>query len=119
MKPKNYSEAICSKEAAQWKEAMTKEYNSLIENCTWTLTNPPSDCNIISSRWTYRIKQDDKDEVESFKARVVGRGFSQIHGLDYNETYSPVVRHDSLSHLVHRRDSSDRRHEHFPTRQYN
>ena len=75
---------------------MQDEYDALIENGTWYLVDPPSDCNIISSRWTYKVKRDEKGDVDRFRCRVVGRGFSQIYGLDYTETYSPVVKHDSL-----------------------
>lgn len=96
IEPNNYSEALSSKEAPQWKKAMQDEYDALIENGTWYLVDPPSDCNIISSRWTYKVKRDEKGDVDRFRCRVVGRGFSQIYGLDYTETYSPVVKHDSL-----------------------
>ena len=52
--------------------------------------------NIISSRWIFTYKRNDKGEITKYKARLVARGFTQLYGVDYNETFSPTLKQDSL-----------------------
>ena len=56
--------------------------------------------NIVGSRWVFTIKHDAEGHIVKYKARVVAQGFSQIHGVDFEETYAPVVRYDSLRLLL-------------------
>ncbi|GJV84933.1 uncharacterized mitochondrial protein-like protein [Tanacetum coccineum] len=72
--------------------AMHDEMEALKQNCTWTLVPRPSASNIVGSKWVYRIKYHADGSVERFKARVVAQGFTQIPGLDYSHTFSPVVK---------------------------
>lgn len=94
--PETYEEAITSNEADKWKKAMDEEIDSLRRNQTWTLVNPPQDQQVIDNRWIYKIKQDCDGSAKRFKARLVARGFKQIAGVDYHETFSPVTRFDSI-----------------------
>src|ERR1700738_85119 len=72
---------------------MNVEHSALIGNETWTLVPPPPDANIVDSRWTY----DLKDELPPrYKARFVAKGFSQQYGVDYENTYAPVVKPETL-----------------------
>ena len=75
-------------------------YNSLIENCTWDLTSLPSGRKAVTGKWVYKVKQNQDGSISRFKSRYVARGFSQIHGIDYEETHSPVVRFTGVRTLL-------------------
>jgi hypothetical protein len=98
--PRTYQEAIESEESDQWKKAMDEEMESVKENETWTLEKLPERRQAVSCKWVYVKKRNNDGEVGRFKARLVARGFSQQEGIDYNETFSPVVRFDSLRVLL-------------------
>ena len=94
--PKSYQEALVSPEADLWKSAMEEEYSSLIENGTWELTALPEGRTTVKSKWVFKIKPGYKDVAVRFKGRMVAKGYTQEHGIDYNETYAPVVKHTAL-----------------------
>lgn len=94
--PKNYTEAMMSAEKAHWSTAMEEEMTSLEENSTWDLVKLPAGHKAISNRWIYRLKRNANGEITRYKARLVVRGFSQREGVDYNETFSPVARLDTI-----------------------
>jgi hypothetical protein len=71
--------------------AVMKELKSLIDNETWEIVPRPKERTVIKSKWILTVKLDVHGDIERYKARFVARGFSQILGLDYNETYAPVV----------------------------
>ncbi|KAF0733960.1 hypothetical protein Ae201684P_002426 [Aphanomyces euteiches] len=94
--PKTPHEALSGPNAARWREAMQVEIDNLIENGTWQLVDLPRDTNVVSNKWVFKVKYDSKGDVEKFKARLVARGFSQQYGVDYTETYSPVIKQQSV-----------------------
>jgi hypothetical protein len=94
--PLTYQEAMDSPQANEWVAAMDKELASLKKNDAWELTEIPPNRNIIENRWVYKLKRDISGGVVRFKARLVAKGYTQRAGIDYEETYSPVVRYDSL-----------------------
>lgn len=94
--PLTYQEAMDSPQANEWVAAMDEELASLKKNDALELTEIPQKRNIIENRWVYKLKRDSSGGVVRFKARLVAKGFTQRAGIDYEETYSPVVRYDSL-----------------------
>lgn len=98
--PKSYKEAVMSDDSEKWLSAMEDEYNSLLENNTWILVEKPADQKVIDNKWIYKVKKNPGTSTERFKARLVGRGFTQEYGIDYLETFSPVVRFKSLRAIL-------------------
>jgi hypothetical protein len=94
--PVSYEEAEQSTEWKEWKAAMKEEYDSLIENETWDLTDLPEHRQTIDKKWVYKIKLDNEGRVDRYKARLVAKGFTQRPGIDYFETFSPVVTFPSI-----------------------
>lgn len=89
--PQTYDDVLCSPLRKDWIKAMDEEMNSMRKNKVWTLVDRPNNANIISNKWVFVIKKRPDGDVARFKARLVARGFSQVHGFDYNETYAPVA----------------------------
>lgn len=98
--PLTVQEALKSAHANDWKQAMRDEYFALIDNDTWTLVNKPKDKKIVSCKWVLKTKYQSDGNVERRKARLVARGFSQVPGIDFNETFSPVVRMSSVRMIM-------------------
>ncbi|KAM1714299.1 hypothetical protein ACFX12_024923 [Malus domestica] len=80
----------------QWQMAMQEEFDALQTQGTWLLIPYSDDKNVIGSKWVYKIKRNNDGSVSRYKARLVAQGFSQEQGLDYTETFSPVVRHTTV-----------------------
>ncbi|KAF1318635.1 Integrase catalytic core protein, partial [Globisporangium splendens] len=89
--PKHFREATSREDHAKWKEAMESELKSLVANGTWDLVPRPKSQKPIGSRWVFALKKNERGEVVRYKARVVAKGYSQCHGIDYEETYAPVA----------------------------
>ncbi|KAG9767303.1 hypothetical protein KCU88_g7475, partial [Aureobasidium melanogenum] len=76
----------------EWERAMLEEVNSLKQNKTWELVNPPKDRRVLSGKWVFKLKRGPHGEVIRHKARWVVRGFTQEEGVDYDETFASVVK---------------------------
>jgi histone deacetylase 1/2 len=94
--PKNYRAAL---DHSQWRSAMEAEHSDLLQNSTWTLVPRPRGQNITGSRWVFKVKEKPDGTVDKFKARLVAQGFTQKYGVDYLDTFSPVVKSVTV-HLV-------------------
>uniref|UniRef100_A0A2N9GH75 Reverse transcriptase Ty1/copia-type domain-containing protein n=1 Tax=Fagus sylvatica TaxID=28930 RepID=A0A2N9GH75_FAGSY len=75
-----------------WRRAMNIEFDALLKNHTWQLVPSSPSQNIIGCKWVFRIKRHADGSIERFKARLVAKGFHQQPGIDYGETYSPVIK---------------------------
>jgi hypothetical protein len=71
---------------------MIEEIKALHGNHTWSLVPLHPSMNVVGSRWVYKIKRHADGRIDRYKARLVARGFTQQEGIDYLETFSPVVK---------------------------
>ena len=98
--PSSYDEAISCDEAAHWRTAMDREIRMLEDNNTWEVETLPDGRNETKGRWEYTLKQGKEPGEVQYKARYVAKGFSQIQGVDYDETYTPTTRFTSIRALL-------------------
>ena len=98
--PLTVKEALSSSEKENWKRAMQAEFESLHLNQVWDLVPPLKDRKVINSKWVFKCKLGENGLVERYKARLVAQGYSQRPGLDYEETFSPVVRFESVHSVI-------------------
>jgi hypothetical protein len=71
---------------------MDDEYCALIKNGTWHLVPPQPGLNVVDCKWVFKMKQKSDGSVDLYKARLVARGFKQQYGVDYDDTFSLVVK---------------------------
>ena len=98
--PKTYREAVKSTKAKYWEEAMQAEVESLENNNTWTLVDKPKDKNVLPGKWVYKVKYGADGHVDKYKARYVAKGFAQVEGLDFFETYAPTCKPETFRSLL-------------------
>lgn len=82
---------------------MDVAYDTLMEHCTCTLVPRLADHNVVSSKWIYKVKEEQKPGGSlriRYKARMVARGFSQVEGVDYTETFGRVLKFMSICVLL-------------------
>jgi hypothetical protein len=91
--PKSYKSALLD---PNWAAAMKDEYDALLQNNTWQLVPRPSNTNIASGKWIFRHKFNSDGSLARYKARWVCRGYSQQHSINYDETFSPVVKPSTI-----------------------
>lgn len=94
--PDSYKEA---EDSSNWRNAMSLELQAMEKYQVWELVDTPKDRSIIKNKWVFNLKEDAFGNFR-YKARLVAKGYSQIKGVDYEETYSPVVKLDSLKLLL-------------------
>ncbi|OWM63207.1 hypothetical protein CDL15_Pgr010607 [Punica granatum] len=75
---------------------MRSEMESMYTNQVWTLVDPPEGVKPIGCKWVFKKKTDVDGNVITFKGRLVAKGFRQVHGVDYDETFSPVAMLESI-----------------------
>ncbi|MCH88333.1 retrovirus-related Pol polyprotein from transposon TNT 1-94 [Trifolium medium] len=76
----------------QWKSAINTELTALLKNNTWTMTTLPPHKKAIGCKWVFKLKLHVDGSIERHNARLVAKGFTQTEGIDYIDTFSPVVK---------------------------
>ncbi|PIL23016.1 hypothetical protein GSI_14323 [Ganoderma sinense ZZ0214-1] len=94
--PASLAEAKRRPEWPRWEEAMKEEMEALSKHGTWRLEHPPPGTNVVSCRWVFHAKKDASGNISRYHARLVARGFSQIPGTDFFDTYAPVAKTASI-----------------------
>lgn len=90
--PKTLQEAKEDDKWAKWEHGMIEENESLHTNHTWDLVTRPPNRKVLRGRWVFRLKRGALGEILRYKTRWVVRGFEQLEGLDYHETFASVVK---------------------------
>ena len=98
--PTSYQEAAAGPDKEKWEAAMKTEIASLKENDVWDLVELPVDKKVVGCKWVYKVKTGADGSVQRYKARLVAQGFTQKYGTDFDETFCPVVRQESLRLLI-------------------
>ena len=75
----------------KWVGAMDEEMNSMKVNKVWTEVDPPHNAKVVKSKWIYKKKTNMDGKVHTYKARLVAKGYTQLYGVDYEETFSSVA----------------------------
>ena len=95
--PETYEEAIKDPVWGKlWLEAIQAELTALISNGTWDVVVPPKGANLVTSKWVFKAKMHVDSTLDKLKARMVTRGFSQIYGVDFTDTFAPTIKFDTL-----------------------
>ncbi|GKV25217.1 hypothetical protein SLEP1_g34687 [Rubroshorea leprosula] len=80
----------------EWKIAMQEELNMFEKNATWKLVDRPTNKNVLGVKWVYKVKLNSDGSLNKCKARLVVKGYSQLAGIDFTETFAPVARFDTI-----------------------
>jgi len=93
IEPNNVKETLTDE---FWIEAMQKELNQFKRSEVWDLVPRPEGINVIRTKWIYKNKSDENGTVTRNKAILVAQGYTQIEGLDFDNTFAPVARLESI-----------------------
>ncbi|KAL0548871.1 hypothetical protein IC582_013348 [Cucumis melo] len=95
--PLNFEEAL---QNDKWKIAMDEEIKAIKKNNTWELSTLPNGKKAVGVKWVFKIKRNEKGEVERYKARLVAKGYSQRKDIDYDEVFALVARLETIRLLI-------------------
>lgn len=98
--PKSYEEAISQEDGPEWRIAIKEEMDSLLKNKTWKLVLREAGMKVLTSKWVLHYKLGEFNELIRRKARLVIRGFEQKYGVDFFETFAPVVKSRTIRLLL-------------------
>lgn len=100
MEPQTLEEALAAPDADQWIQALKKEYGDLMRNNTWELVERPKGKKVLTSRWVFVRKRDAHGNYVRHRARITIKGCQQRYGVNFWETYSPVVAQEAVKFIL-------------------
>ncbi|GKA31987.1 retrotransposon protein, putative, ty1-copia subclass [Tanacetum coccineum] len=89
--PTSYKAAMLDSESNKWIDTINAEIQSMMDNMVWFLVDLPPGCNIVGSKWIFKKKTDMDGIVHTYKSYLVAKSYTQLYGVDYEETFSPVA----------------------------
>ena len=95
--PNSFEETKAKK---KWVNVMQEEIDALGENKTWDLVKLPKEKNVVGWKWVYKTKHDSNGNVSRHKSRLVAKGYAQMQGIDYDETFASVAKMATLRTLL-------------------
>jgi hypothetical protein len=98
--PRNFREAQSRSDWPAWKISMDEEMDAQLKCNTWELVPLPAGKNLIDCRWVYKTKLKADGSLDRHKSRLCAKGYTQIHGVDFEETFAPVVKFPSMRVLL-------------------
>jgi hypothetical protein len=98
--PRTYAQAMARTDAAEWEVACEAERRAFECMGLYEVVPRPKGRKVVGSKWVFRIKRGPDGEIQKYKARVVAQGFTQIEGVDYDETFAPVAKFASLRAIL-------------------
>ncbi|GKD81550.1 retrotransposon protein, putative, ty1-copia subclass [Tanacetum coccineum] len=98
--PTSYKSAMLDSESNKWIDAINAEIQSLMDNMVWVLVDLPPGCKTVGSKWIFKKKTDMDGIVHTYKSRLVAKGYTQLYGVDYEETFTPVPNIKAIRILI-------------------
>ncbi|CAA7035581.1 unnamed protein product [Microthlaspi erraticum] len=100
LEPRSVQEALSCPNSNEWNDAVGEELESMKENHVWDLVDLPPERRAIGNKWIFKIKRNADGSIDRYKARLVAKCYTQQEGIDYEETFSPVVRFASIRLII-------------------